>query len=132
MASNNNLDLFQEMKMSSLLQKVRKLDPTVMPANKVLEMATINGAAALGMENEIGSIKVGKKADLVLVDMKAPHLTPYRNPVSHLVYSTEGADVSTVICNGNILMKEREVLVLDEAEVMARAENAAQDLLSRN
>ncbi|WP_281774416.1 MULTISPECIES: amidohydrolase family protein [Methanobacterium] len=131
-ASNNNLDLFQEMKMSSLLQKVRKLDPTVMPANKVLEMATINGAAALGMENEIGSIKVGKKADLVLVDMKAPHLTPYRNPVSHLVYSTEGADVSTVICNGNILMKEREVLVLDEAEVMARAENAAQDLLSRN
>ena len=131
-ASNNNLDLFQEMKMSSLLQKVRKLDPTVMPASKVLEMATINGATALGMENEIGSIEVGKKADLVLVDMKAPHLTPYRNPISHLVYSTEGADVSTVICNGNILMKEKELLVLDEAEVMARAENAAQDLLSKS
>jgi 5-methylthioadenosine/S-adenosylhomocysteine deaminase len=131
-ASNNNLDLFQEMKTSSLLQKVRKLDPTVLPAGKVLEMATINGATALGMEKEIGSIEVGKKADMVLVDMKAPHLAPYRNPVSHLVYSAEGADVSTVICNGQILMREREVLVMDEVEVMQMAENAAEDLLSRN
>ncbi|MFA0833153.1 MAG: amidohydrolase family protein [Methanobacterium formicicum] len=131
-ASNNNLDLFQEMKTSSLLQKVRKLDPTVLPAGKVLEMATINGATALGMEKEIGTIEVGKKADMVLVDMKAPHLTPYRNPVSHLVYSAEGADVNTVICNGQILMREREVLVMDEVEVMELAENAAEDLLSRN
>ncbi|WP_321423105.1 amidohydrolase family protein [uncultured Methanobacterium sp.] len=131
-ASNNNLDLFQEMKTSSLLQKVRKLDPTVLPAGKVLEMATINGATALGMEKEIGSIEVGKKADMVLVDMKAPHLTPYRNPVSHLVYSAEGADVNTVICNGQILMREREVLVMDEVEVMEMAENATEDLLSRN
>jgi 5-methylthioadenosine/S-adenosylhomocysteine deaminase len=131
-ASNNNLDLFQEMKTSSLLQKVRKLDPTVLPAGKVLEMATINGATALGMEKEIGSIEVGKKADMVLVDMKAPHLTPYRNPVSHMVYSAEGSDVSTVICNGQILMREREVLVMDEVEVMQMAENAAEDLLSRN
>ncbi|MBI4813829.1 MAG: amidohydrolase family protein [Methanobacterium sp.] len=131
-ASNNNLDLFQEMKTSSLLQKVRKLDPTVLPAGNVLEMATINGATALGMEKEIGTIEVGKKADLVLADMKAPHLTPYRNPVSHLVYSAEGSDVNTVICNGQILMREREVLVLDEVEVMAMAEIAAEDLLSRN
>lgn len=131
-ASNNNLDLFQEMKMSSLLQKVRKLDPTVLPAPQVLEMATINGATALGMENEIGTIEVGKKADMALVDMKSPHLTPYRNPISHLVYSAEGADVSTVICNGDILMHEREVLVLDEVEVMEIAENAAEDLTSRS
>lgn len=131
-ASNNNLDLFQEMKTSSLLQKVRKFDPTVLPAGKVLEMATINGATALGMEKEIGSIEVGKKADMVLVDMKAPHLTPYRNPISHLVYSAEGSDVSTVICNGQILMREREVLVMDEVEVMEMAENASEDLLSRN
>jgi 5-methylthioadenosine/S-adenosylhomocysteine deaminase len=130
-ASNNNLDLFQEMKTSSLLQKVHNLDPTVLPADKVIDMATINGATTLGMENEIGTIKVGKKADMVLVDMKAPHLTPYRNPISHLVYSAEGADVSTVICNGKILMHEREVLVMDEVEVMGLAENAAQDLLSR-
>lgn len=130
-ASNNNLDLFQEMKMSSLLQKVRNLDPTVLPASKVLEMATINGATALGMEKEIGSIEVGKKADLIMVDMKAPHLTPYRNPISHLVYSAESADVNTVICDGKILMREREVLVIDETEVMEIAENAAEDLLSR-
>ena len=131
-ASNNNLDLFQEMKTSSLLQKVRNLDPTVLPANKILEMATINGATALGMEEEIGTIEVGKKADLLLLDMKKPHLTPYRNPVSHLVYSAQGSDVSTVICNGQILMLEREVLALDEAEVMEMAENAAEDLISRS
>lgn len=131
-ASNNNHDLFQEIKTASLLQKVRTLDPTVLPANKMLEMATINGATALGMEKEIGTIEVGKKADLILVDMKTPHLTPYRNPVSHLVYSAEGSDVSTVICNGEILMREREVLSLDEVEVMEMAENAAEDLLSRS
>lgn len=131
-ASNNNLDLFQEMKTTSLLQKVRTLDPTVLPASEVLEMATINGATALGMENEIGSIEAGKKADLILVDMKAPHLTPYRNPVSHLVYSAEGGDVSTVICNGQILMRDNEVVVLDEVEVMEMAENAAEDLISRS
>jgi 5-methylthioadenosine/S-adenosylhomocysteine deaminase len=131
-ASNNNLDLFQEMKTASLLQKVRNLDPTVLPASQVLEMATINGATALGMEEEIGTIEVGKKADIVLVDMKTPHLTPYRNPISHLAYSAEGSDVSTVICNGKILMREKEVLVLDEVEVLAMAENAAEDLTSRS
>ncbi len=131
-ASNNNLDIFQEMKTSSLLQKVHTLDPTVLPADRVLEMATINGAIALGMEKEIGSIEIGKKADLTLVNMKAPHLSPYRNPISHLVYSAEGADVSTVICNGQILMLEREVLVMDEVEVMETAESAARDLLSRS
>ncbi|OPZ93783.1 MAG: 5-methylthioadenosine/S-adenosylhomocysteine deaminase [Firmicutes bacterium ADurb.Bin419] len=131
-ASNNNLDLFQEMKTSSLLQKVRTLDPTVLPASKVLEMATINGATALGLEQEIGTIEVGKKADLVLIDMKSPHLTPYRNPISHLAYSAEGKDVDTVLCDGKILMLEKEVLALDEVEVMEMAENAAIDLLSRN
>lgn len=131
-ASNNNLDLFQEMKTASLLQKVRNLDPTVLPANKMLEMATINGATALGMEEEIGTIEVGKKADLILVDMKKPHLSPYRNPISHLAYSAEGSDVSTVICDGEVLMRDREVLILDEAEVIEMAENAAEDLISKS
>lgn len=131
-ASNNNLDLFQEMKTASLLQKVRTLDPTVLPANKMLEMATINGATALGMEEEIGTIEVGKKADLILVDMKKPHLSPYRNPISHLAYSAEGSDVSTVICDGEVLMRDREVLILDEAEVIEMAENAAEDLISKS
>jgi 5-methylthioadenosine/S-adenosylhomocysteine deaminase len=131
-ASNNNLDLFQEMKTSALLQKVNTMDPTVLPAEKVIKMATIDGATALGLQNQIGTIEVGKKADLVLVNMKAPHLTPHRHPISHLAYASEGSDVNTVICNGQILMQDREVLVLNEAEVMEIAERAAEDLLSRS
>lgn len=131
-ASNNNLDLFQEMKTSTLLQKVNCMDPTALPTRKVLEMATIDGARALGWEDEIGTIQVGKKADLILVDMKAPHLIPSGNYLSHLVYSAEGSDVDTVICNGQILMQEKEVLVLDTVEVMDLAQEAAQDLLQKS
>jgi 5-methylthioadenosine/S-adenosylhomocysteine deaminase len=131
-ASNNNLDLFQEMKISALLQKVNTMDPTVLPAEKVIKMSTIDGATALGLQNQIGTIEVGKKADLVLVNMKAPHLTPHRHPISHLAYASEGSDVNTVICNGQILMQDREVLVLNEAEVIEIAESAAEDLLSRS
>lgn len=94
-------------------------------------MATSQGASALGLENEIGTIEVGKKADLALVNMKKPSLTPFRNPVSHLVYSARGADVDTVICNGKLLMKDRELQTIDEARVIAMAEEASQDLLSK-
>ncbi|AEG17132.1 amidohydrolase family protein [Methanobacterium paludis] len=131
-ASNNSLDLFEEMKTAALLQKVHTLDPTVLNAHEVFEMATINGAAALGLENGIGTIEVGKKADIVLVDMKTPSLTPFRNPVSHLVYSANGADVDTVICNGEMLMKNRELQTIDEASVISLAEEASQDLLSKS
>jgi 5-methylthioadenosine/S-adenosylhomocysteine deaminase len=130
-ASNNNLDMFEEMKLAALLQKVNTGDPTVLPAEKVLEMATIDGATALGLENEIGSIEVGKKADLVLLDMKAPHLTPFRHPVSHIVYAANGGDVDTVICNGEILMRNKVLEVLDEDSVIRLAENAAEELLSK-
>ncbi|MEN6330075.1 MAG: amidohydrolase family protein [Methanobacteriaceae archaeon] len=130
-ASNNNLDLFQEIKTATLLQKVNQMDPTVLPARKVLEMATIDGARALGLEDAIGTIEVGKKADLILVDMGAPHLTPQRNSLSHLVYSAEGSDVDTVICNGQILMQEKEILVLDQVEVMEMAREASENLLQR-
>ncbi|KAF5083381.1 5-methylthioadenosine/S-adenosylhomocysteine deaminase [anaerobic digester metagenome] len=130
-ASNNNLDLLEEMKITALLQKVTTLDPTVMPARTVFDMATIGGAAALGLEDEIGTIEVGKKADIILVDMKSSSLTPLRNPVSHLVYSANGADVDTVICNGEMLMKNRELLTIDEAEVISMAEEASEDLLSK-
>lgn len=131
-ASNNNLDMFEEMKLAALLQKVNTGDPTVLPAEKVLEMVTINAAAALGLENEIGSIEAGKKADLVLLDMKTPHLTPFRHPVSHIVYAANGGDVNTVICNGEILMRNKELEVLDEASVIKFAENAAEEILSKN
>ena len=113
-ASNNNMDLLEEMKIAALLQKVNTMNPTVLAAEEVFKMATINGASSLGLENEIGSIDVGKKADIVLVNMKTAHLTPFRNPISHLVYSANGGDVDTVICNGEILMKNKELLTLDE------------------
>ena len=130
-ASNNNMDLFEEMKISALLQKVNTMDPTVLSAENVYKMATINGANSLGLENEIGSIEVGKKADIVLVNMKIPKLTPFRNPISHLVYSASGGDVDTVLCNGEILMKNKELLTIDEARVIEIAENASEDLLSK-
>lgn len=129
-ASNNNLDLLEEMKTASLLQKVHNFDSTALSVEQVFEMATIKGAKALGMEKEIGSIEVGKKADLVLLDFNKPHLTPYRHPLSHIVYSAQGGDVDTVICNGQMLMQDRQVLILDEREVMLQAEEAAQNLLS--
>ena len=131
-ASNNNQDLLEEMKLAALLQKIHNMDPTYLTAADTFEMATINGATALGMNNEIGTIEVGKKADLVLLDIKAPHLTPFRHPISHLVYSARGSDVNTTICNGNILMENREIICVPEAQVIEMAENAAEEMLSKS
>ncbi len=131
-ASNNNLDMIEEMKLAALLQKVNTMDSTVLPAEKVFEMATIGGARALGLQDEIGTIEIGKKADLVLLDMKTSHLTPFRHPMSHIVYAATGFDVDTVICNGEILMQNKELEVLDEAEVIKLAENATEELLSKS
>ncbi len=130
-ASNNNLDMIEEMKLAALLQKVNDMDSTELPAEKVFEMATIDGAGALGLQDEIGTIEVGKKADLVLLDIKAPHLTPFRHPISHIIYAANGGDVNTVICNGEILMQNRELLTIDEAHVLNISENASEDLLSK-
>jgi 5-methylthioadenosine/S-adenosylhomocysteine deaminase len=129
--SNNRLDIIQEMKFCSLLQKVSFIDPTVIPAQKALEMATTNGAKALGMEDKVGSIEVGKLADIILMDFRKPHLTPMHNVYSHLVYSAQASDVDTVICNGKILMRNRKVLNLNEKEIMEKAELTKEDLLSR-
>lgn len=130
-ASNNALDMFNEMKFAALLSKVHKLDPTVVPAQATLEMATINGATALGLGDKIGSLEVGKKADIVLVDMKKPHLVPLHNVVSHLVYSAVGGDVDTVIVDGKVLMQGRKVLTLDEDKVLEGAQKASDGLLTR-
>ncbi|MEM3420989.1 MAG: amidohydrolase family protein [Candidatus Hadarchaeum sp.] len=130
-ASNNSLDMFKEMKLASLLAKARRLDPTVLPAMKALEMATINGAAALGLQAELGSLEVGKKADLIIVDLRKPHLSPMHDIVSHLVYSASGSDVDTVIVDGKILMEKGEVLTLDEEKVLELAQRTSDDLVSR-
>lgn len=131
-ASNNNLDMFEEMKIAALQQKVKNMDPTVLKAEDVFKMVTMGGATALGLADDIGTIEVGKKADLVLVDMKAPHLTPFRNPFSHLVYAANGGDVDTVLCNGQILMQDRDLLLMDEKDILLQAEEATKDLLSRS
>lgn len=130
-ASNNSLDMFSEMKFAALLNKTHKLDPTVLPAQVVIEMATINGAVALGLQDKIGSLEVGKKADIVMVDMKKPHLAPLHNVISHLVYSAVGGDVDTVMVDGKVLMQERRVLTLDEVKVVEDTQKAADDLLAR-
>lgn len=131
-ASNNNLDLLEEMKLAALLQKVHNMDPTYLDAAQTFEMATANGAAALGMHDEIGTIEVGKKADMVLLDIKAPHLTPFRHPMSHLVYSASGSDVNTTICNGKVLMENKKLAIVPEAQIIEMAQNAAEDMLSKS
>jgi 5-methylthioadenosine/S-adenosylhomocysteine deaminase len=94
-------------------------------------MATINGAIGLGLGKKIGSLEVGKKADIIIVDFKKPHLTPLHNVVSHLVYSAVSSDVDTTIVDGKILMQGREVLALDEDKVLERAQKTSDDLLAR-
>jgi cytosine/adenosine deaminase-related metal-dependent hydrolase len=129
--SNNCYDMIREMKMASLLQKVRLLDPQVMNAEVALEMATINGATALGLEKEIGSIENGKKADLILVKLKAPHLVPTFNPISNLIYAAEGSDVETVLIDGKVIMQDRTVKTLDESRILQQAHERGQKLLER-
>lgn len=130
-ASNNNLDMLEEMKIAALLQKVYNNDPESLPAETVFQMATINGANALGMENDIGTVEVGKKADLIILDTKSAHLAPFRHPTSHIVYSASGSDVNTTICNGKILMENRKIVSFPEVQAIEMAENAALEMLSK-
>jgi 5-methylthioadenosine/S-adenosylhomocysteine deaminase len=124
-ASNNNLDMFQEMDTAAKLHKVAKLDPTVMDAKTVVRMATCEGAKSLGMENTVGSLKAGMKADIIIINLNKPHLTPLYNEYSHVVYAVNGADVDTVLINGNVVMKNQKLLTLHEDEIMAAVEETA-------
>jgi cytosine/adenosine deaminase-related metal-dependent hydrolase len=122
----NNLDIFVEMRLAALLQKPR-LGPLAMPAMQVLEMATVQGAHALGLSHELGSIEEGKRADLIVVDLSQAHATPGGDdPVARLVYSGKGEDVRHAIVDGRVLMKDRKLLTLDEDEVLARARKQAE------
>lgn len=128
-SSNNNLDLIEEMKTASLLQKVDTLNPEVLTAEETLKMGTIYGAQALGLDDEIGSIEVGKKADLILIDTNAPNLTPdSASLASNVVYAANGSNVDTTICNGKILMENREILVLDEEKILAEAKKVLEEM----
>jgi len=130
-ASNNNLDMFAEMDMAAKLHKVHRLDPTVADAHSVLRMATIDAARVLGMETQIGSLEVGKRADLIVVDTAKPHLTPMYDPVSHLVYAVKGSDVCHSVINGRVVMKDRQLLTVDLAQVLHDARQQA-DVIRNN
>ena len=120
-ASNNTLDLFSDMRACALLHKVNNFDPTAISAKEVVKMATTHGAKVLGMEKEIGSLEIGKKADIITINLDKPHLTPIYDPYSHLVYCVNGEDVENVIVNGKVIMKNREVKTLDEEKILKQA-----------
>jgi 5-methylthioadenosine/S-adenosylhomocysteine deaminase len=124
-ASNNNLDLFAEMDTLAKLHKIRRMDATVMDAVTALRMATIEGAKALCMEQEVGSLEVGKKADIIVIDLDRPHLTPLYNPFSQIVYAARGSDVSHTIINGRVVMTQRDLLTIDLAELLDLADDKA-------
>ncbi|MDM8517714.1 amidohydrolase [Desulfobacterales bacterium HSG16] len=127
-ASNNNLDMFQEMDMTSKIQKVNCLDPTVLDAASVLKLATIEGARSIGLDDRIGSIEPGKDADLIIIDTNAAHMTPLYTPVSHLVYSGAGAVVRDVMVAGRMIVENRKITTFDIDEVMDRTASIAEGI----
>jgi 5-methylthioadenosine/S-adenosylhomocysteine deaminase len=124
-ASNNNLDMMKDMSLAAKMHKVARLDPTLMNARTVVRMATIDAAKVLGLDKLIGSLEVGKKADIIIIGLDKPHLTPLYNEYSHLVYAASSADVDTVIINGKVVMENRQLLTIDEKEVMCRVREIA-------
>ncbi len=129
--SNNTADMFETMKLTALLHKGADKNPTITPARQVLEMATIEGARALSWEREIGSVDVGKKADLIIIDFKKPHLCPLYNEISHLVYAAKSTDVNVVIINGKIVMENRQPTTINIEKVMEMAQKAKTGILER-
>lgn len=131
-ASNNNLDLFEEMRCASLLAKLISNDPEALGAPTVLRMATSDGARLLGMDDKIGSLVPGKLADVIVVDLDRPHLTPVYDPLSHLVYSARGSDVRHVLVNGRLVVDHGRIMSIDERqlkhEVRAKAEEIGRSL----
>jgi 5-methylthioadenosine/S-adenosylhomocysteine deaminase len=130
-ASNNNLDLIQEMDTAAKLQKVHLLDPTALPAATALSLATDRSARVLGLDREVGALSAGLQADLIVLDLDQPHLTPLYDPYSQVVYAARGADVQTVLVAGRVLVQDRRLLAFDLDETMAKAREVA-DKVRRN
>lgn len=130
-ASNNNLDMLEELRSASLLQKVATEDATSLPASAALAMATREGARVLGLQQDVGVLKNGYKADVILLNMDKPHLYPLYNPMAQVAYAASSADVETVIIDGRVVMENRRLLTVDEDEICARAEECALRLLKK-
>jgi 5-methylthioadenosine/S-adenosylhomocysteine deaminase len=127
-ASNNDLDMFREMGTAAKLHKVIQMDSTVMDARTVLKMATITGAKALGLEDRVGSLEPGKSADLIIVDARKPHLAPMHSYYSQLVYAASGADVTTSIIGGKIVMQDRKLPLVDLPSIMQEVRSIAKSI----
>jgi 5-methylthioadenosine/S-adenosylhomocysteine deaminase len=119
--SNNDLDLMEEMDLAAKLQKIAKMDPRALGAKSVVEMATIEGAKALHMDKEIGSLEVGKKADIILISLDEPNAVPMYDIYAQLAYALKGSDVETVVIGGRIVMRNKKLLTLNEPEILAKA-----------
>ena len=128
-ASNNDLDLFPAMDTTAKLHKVKRLDPTVLPAEAVIRMATIDGARALGLEREIGSLEPGKQADLIIINTRAPHLTPIHHPASAIVYAAKGSDVQTVMVAGQLRVENRTLRGMDVEAIMNQTGTISRSLM---
>ena len=134
---NNCLNMFREMKMAAILNKVRHQDPTVLPAWKILRIATIEGARCLGLDDIIGSIEVGKRADIIIINMKKPNLIPIlfkpiRNIAFNLVYSANGSEVEMVMVDGKILVENGKCITVDEEKILEEAQKAAEELAEKS
>ncbi|KJS15653.1 MAG: N-ethylammeline chlorohydrolase [Peptococcaceae bacterium BRH_c4b] len=129
-SSNNNLDMLEEMRSAALLQKVSTMDPLALPSFEALVMATANGAKVLGLGDELGLLKKGYKADIILVDTRRPHFYPRHDWMAHMVYASQSADVDTVIIDGEVVMEGRKVLTIDEDEVYSEVQRRVDRLLS--
>ena len=129
-ACNNRLDMFTEMRTAALLQKALQ-GPEVLPAARALRMATIDGARALGLENEIGSLEIGKRADVVVVDLNQLHSSPKQDVISPLVYSAQPSDVRVTIIDGRVVMRDGELMTMDESVVVKEANREASALAER-
>jgi 5-methylthioadenosine/S-adenosylhomocysteine deaminase len=129
-ACNNRLDMFEEMRLAAVLQAMRKA-PGILPARDIVWMATRAGARTLGLEDEIGSIEIGKRADVIVVDRDRPHLAPGPDPYSTLVYAVRGGDVRTTVVDGELLVDEFTPVRVDRAEIAVHGREAAQALAKR-
>lgn len=127
-ASNNDLDMFDEMRSSALSQKLSTGDPSALNARSVIEMATIMGAKAIGLGDMVGSLEVGKKADLIMLDLSRPHANPLHNVYSLIAYSLRGSDVETVIVNGRVVVDNRELLTMDIEKIYADVREIAGEI----
>ncbi len=130
-ANNNCYDMVRELKAASMLQAISTMDAGALPAEAVLEMATIEGAKAIGRDSDLGSLEPGKQADIVLVNLRQAHTMPVFDPVANLVFAAHGGDVDTVLVAGRVIMRHRKVLTMDEEEVLAEAQRRGDAVLSR-